>query len=773
MDQKLVRIKYALVKIENVLARIYFVRIEQLPVQIDQMPARIKQLPVRIAQFLNIQADSTSNDAFHEGVKLNKTHSKLQRNTVCNSITTVSGQDQYDANADCTITISTSPFINSKVEYTYGTADMSAAGPIIDQYPTPLSIEKCQFLGKYTDLPTNVNQLRPFVSVSDANLEIIDTSFENIIVGDFSVVEWSTTTTNTLTVKRSSFTGITLMQAMVKYEFTTSLTVTRISCGALCISLSNDINSAAKIEDTLFADIKVECNDANPDDISKAMPITITDPPNLVTDLFNETIMAPLIINLPIDKTFSTGGTCTITHTRFIVTTGSHTGGIHIQGDYGTVQLSRTLFSLTESEHRIRFTENAQIGTTIYLQESIKDGGTVLPRLITGNFDHCFSDSKIPKIGFWSSGSSSAFDSLLKTFFNSVFVSVEGDDINYIGTSAQPVRTLRCAVSIVNPRKDILNGGGLNEQQLSNVTIRNGNFSDSQVAIMAEYIVIYGGGIDNTKVTNIAIESPASPEVEDSCLFYITADNINPRVEITRIHFQQTINGSTSGAWPLIQLNDGRVTVSSCKFSQSTDVTSSYFNYLEVITPKAKLISLEFTGGNFSQSVPAVLVDKGGIISMEDCSFTNISSGSALTIDTSYGDIDLQIRRCNFIGCQSTQLYDVLLSQCSSPIVIFSSFSYTPSPPDNTPTFIVLPVVVFTNCTFTNNLGIKANVVEIKGEQIQFGFSSCTFISTGDNYIYVSSTGVLESVSLMITQAFGGCKASTDTTNINLDITNP
>ncbi|KAA6374931.1 MAG: hypothetical protein EZS28_029544, partial [Streblomastix strix] len=359
---------------------------------------------------------------------------------------------------------------------------------------------------------------------------------------------------------------------------------------------------------------------------------------------------------------------------------------------------------------------------------------------------NCYSDSKIPKIGYWGSATSGAFDQLLKNFSNTIFVFEEGDDINYFGTSALPVRTLRCAVAIVNPRKDILNGGDLNEQQLSNVTIRTGTFSDFQVSIMAEYIVIYGNGFDNTKVTNIA----PGTLIEDSCLFYIAADNINPRVEITRIHFQQTINGSSiNGAWPLIQLNDGRVTVSSCKFSQSTDVTSSQFNYLEVITPKGK-----------------------GIISMEDCSFTNISSGSALTIDTSHGDIDMQIRRCNFIGCQSYQSYDETSSQCSSPIVIFSSFSYATSP-TSVPAFIVLPVVVFTNCTFTNNSGIKANVAEIKGEQIKFGFSSCTFTGTSEKYIYVSSTGEVDAVSLMITQAFGGCKASTDTTNINLDITSP
>ncbi|KAA6392411.1 MAG: hypothetical protein EZS28_012064, partial [Streblomastix strix] len=309
---------------------------------------KVKKTVVKIKREIanllcNIQAGQTLNDSLHISDKLKTPIPNLLSNEDFNY------KDGYNLG-------SLDPPQEKEIHFIYNSSTTTPPSPsLIYRLPcTDLSINNCILVGVY-DNDIVIGDLRSFVSVIDANLEIIDTSFENIIVGDFSVVEWSTTTINTLTVKRYSFTGITLIQAMVKYEFTTLLTVTRIPCGVLIISLSNDSTSTAKIEDTLFADIKVECDDADQVDISKAHSFTTNGQSQDIVGLFNETFMAPLIINLPIDKTSSTGGTCTIRHARFIVTTGSHTGGIHIQGDYGTVQLSRTLFSLTDSENRLRF----------------------------------------------------------------------------------------------------------------------------------------------------------------------------------------------------------------------------------------------------------------------------------------------------------------------------------------------------------------------------------------------------------------------------------
>jgi hypothetical protein len=63
---------------------------------------------------------------------------------------------------------------------------------------------------------------------------------------------------------------------------------------------------------------------------------------------------------------------------------------------------------------------------------------------------------------------------------------------------------------------------------------------------------------------------------------------------------------------------------------------------------------VDFNGGNFSSTTPAVLVDNGGVIKMQDCNFLDIIGSSALTIDNEIGNLDMQIRRCKFTNCKTT-----------------------------------------------------------------------------------------------------------------------
>ncbi|KAA6401816.1 MAG: hypothetical protein EZS28_002652, partial [Streblomastix strix] len=473
----------------------------------------------------------------------------------------------------------------------------------------------------------------------------------------------------------------------------------------------------------------------------------------------------------------STGGVLSISLTRFVATSGSHTGGIHIQGDYGDIKLSRVLFSLTKSEHLLRYTPDASFGTAIYLQSSIKDSNTVMPRLIQQNFIQCYSDSKIPMIGYWSSIASGSVDTLLRAYQNNIYVSEVGNDINNIGTQSSPFRTLKYAIGITNPKKDQLNSGGMNEQQLANITISNGMYKDSQVAIMAEYILVSGNGTDNTIVTNIAI---TSPQAEDSCILYISADNKDPEVEITQIHFQQSIIGLQDG-WGLIKMNQGKFTVKTCKFSQTDPSIGHNFNYIELSTPHGKLISLDFIGGKFNEQTSAVFVNNGGVFTMEDCTFINIQGSSAMTIDITVGEVDMQIRRCRFERCQTSQTYSQNCSKFSSAIVLVSRWSYPYEYYNNKNAYLLLPVVVFTSCTFQDNKGEGSGCVEIKGQPIVFGFSLCNFsgnsilatsaIESGPNDVVISSYGVGQSgqifdMKAVIQEGFGSCNTNAGQSSI-------
>jgi hypothetical protein len=92
----------------------------------------------------------------------------------------------------------------------------------------------------------------------------------------------------------------------------------------------------------------------------------------------------------------------------------------------------------------------------------------------------------------------------------------------------------------LNPKKDALNSNGMHEETLARINVSSGTFDDSQIAIMAEYIQIQGtlnNNEINTNITNSPIIS-GNPVIEDSCIFYISKDNYDPRVEIFRIRFK-------------------------------------------------------------------------------------------------------------------------------------------------------------------------------------------------------------------------------------------
>jgi hypothetical protein len=63
---------------------------------------------------------------------------------------------------------------------------------------------------------------------------------------------------------------------------------------------------------------------------------------------------------------------------------------------------------------------------------------------------------------------------------------------------------------------------------------------------------------------------------------------------------------------------------------------------------------IDFNSGNFSSSTPAVVVNNGGVIKMQDCNFADIIGSSALTIDNVIGEVDMQIRRCKFTNCKTS-----------------------------------------------------------------------------------------------------------------------
>jgi hypothetical protein len=94
----------------------------------------------------------------------------------------------------------------------------------------------------------------------------------------------------------------------------------------------------------------------------------------------------------------------------------------------------------------------------------------------------------------------------LKLYTDKIFVSIEGDDDNNLGTSnTTAIRTIKNALAIANPMKDTLNSNGMHEEILTTITVRPGTYSESKVFITAEYLSIQGNTTQNTILTNILI----------------------------------------------------------------------------------------------------------------------------------------------------------------------------------------------------------------------------------------------------------------------------
>jgi hypothetical protein len=56
----------------------------------------------------------------------------------------------------------------------------------------------------------------------------------------------------------------------------------------------------------------------------------------------------------------------------------------------------------------------------------------------------------------------------------------------------------------------------------------------------------------------------------------------------------------------------------------------------------------------------------------------------------------------------------------------------------NTAAYLLIPVIIFTNCEFSNNQGEGAGAVEIKGQPTIFGFNQCIF----KNNTFLTSTSL-------------------------------
>ncbi|KAA6364316.1 MAG: hypothetical protein EZS28_040157, partial [Streblomastix strix] len=256
-------------------------------------------------------------------------------------------------------------FENLEVFFTYDSTVTSQ--PLISKSgpsSTAFNISDCIFVGIFDPDPT-ATIFKPFIKVTGQALTLTDLTFEDIYVGDCSVVEWQASSVDELILKRVNFRNITLMQAKVTYQYNTSniQSILREKCGALFVDLSLSSGAKVQINNTLFADIKVDYQSALETEVSDAQTYPSTPPAPTeakeVKGLFNETIMAPLIINLPntpepgASPGYPTGGKVDIKHGRFVVTSGSHTGGMHIQGDLGNISLMRTLFSQTDCQNRL------------------------------------------------------------------------------------------------------------------------------------------------------------------------------------------------------------------------------------------------------------------------------------------------------------------------------------------------------------------------------------------------------------------------------------
>ncbi|KAA6381461.1 MAG: hypothetical protein EZS28_023012, partial [Streblomastix strix] len=384
----------------------------------------------------------------------------------------------------------------------------------------------------------------------------------------------------------------------------------------------------------------------------------------------------------------------------------------------------------------------------------------------------------MPKIGYWGTSSSGSVDSLLKVYIDSIYVSEDGDDVNNLGTQASKVRSIRCAVALVNPKIDELNSGGLHEETLATVTVDKGEYPDSQIIIIAEYILIKGNGMEGD-AESLANNLPSGSKNTDVTGYFYIGGSVNQRVEISSFHCQQVINGS-AGGWAFIKMIQGKVTINNCKFDQKLLSSDYNINYIQIQTPLGKLTNLLFDGGNFNQNIPAVVIEEEGVITMEDCQFRNIKSGSALTIDINVGDVDLQLRRCTFTGCQSSQGFIQDCSKCSGPVVLISRWIYTYEAFHNTDAYLLFPVIVLTDCSFSNNTGQGAGAVEIKGQPIVFGFNNCNFknnsfasggVGDASNDVVINSYGVGQfgnefNQDQQIIESFGGCTSDAGQTSI-------
>ncbi|KAA6402753.1 MAG: hypothetical protein EZS28_001721 [Streblomastix strix] len=473
-----------------------------------------------------------------------------------------------------------------------------------------------------------------------------------------------------------------------------------------------------------------------------------------------------------------------ISHVRFVNTQGSHSGAIDIRYNIGKIKLEQVGFFSTIAACGTNYVANSNFGHAVYLY-----GDDMWDKVKTSNFFRCYAQTQTPLFTTEStSGVANISDSILKTYILNMSVRVNGTLSGGNGTENNPFRSISDAMWASNPKKKNLVDISDQEDVLIIINLGFGIFEESRICIVAENSYIYGQeSFDQANFTQIQ-----NTRVN---LIYISRDNINCLCKIERIKFEQMYHqyqesNDDADLDPdqssLITIRLGELTFINCSFLQekrldaSSNIIPHIASYIEIRTLTSYITDCQFNESNFVNEKPSLyFVQGGGRIS--NCQFEKISGGT-LTILIGQNKADVQIRNTTFTSCKGNSDDSFSILSTSSPIVVLSSFNYNiKSRP--TPLEVLLSIVTFTGCKFSNLEGQKAGAVLLTGGMLLYGITDCSFsnnkanpskpfvvdsnVSCGGNDIVAEYYGLNQNSPQQIIYggdqsqwSFGGCQSS-------------